>query len=189
MSLRRKLLIAKGIGSNHVLECLKEQRVRVAAVEAERHLVQVGGEMLRRDLMPRADNAALQQREGRFDSVGRHHAVNVDASRVIDRFMLASTDPRFNHGLRVAGAVIGHNNFHIFADVLLDVPRQGASLDVLGLEESQLSAALLDPDNDALVLQPPALPSLQVDLPANFYSVAPCVPLEMKLTEAEKTFS
>ena len=40
--------------------------------------------MLRRDLMPRSDDAALEQRESRFNGIGVDVAVNVDAALITD---------------------------------------------------------------------------------------------------------
>lgn len=126
---------------------IQEQRVTLAAVEAERHLVQVGREMLCADLVPRSHDAALEQRECRF------HRVSRDASTVlvsgiflgvmVDGFVSVSTNSRF-----IGWQFVGDDYVHIGADILLDVLRQRALLGIFGMEESEIAIALTNADND-----------------------------------------
>ena len=146
-----EFFVAKGISRNHVLQRLKKQRVRVPAIEAERHLIQVGRKMLCRDLVPRSNDATFQQREGGFDAVRCHVTPDVDASRVLDCLVLASVDPRLHHGLGVALPLIRHHDFDILTDVLFDELGKGPGLDILSLEEAELTAALFDADHDLLI--------------------------------------
>ena len=48
---------------------INEQIGALATIEPEGHFVQVGREMFGADLVPTADDSALQKREGRFPSV------------------------------------------------------------------------------------------------------------------------
>lgn len=69
---------------NELHQRIAEQVRVMAIVEPERHFVQVGRKMLCRDLMPRSDNAALEQRESGFNAVRRNVSLNVDALTMVD---------------------------------------------------------------------------------------------------------
>lgn len=47
----------------------------LTTIEAELHLGEIGSQMFCADSMPRSDDAALEQRERRFDRVGMNFAV------------------------------------------------------------------------------------------------------------------
>jgi hypothetical protein len=78
---KRKASADTGIVDNHAVECshvstgavtimtqvVRERRMAFPAVEAERHFIQVGGEMLWPNSAPCSNDAALEQRESRFD--------------------------------------------------------------------------------------------------------------------------
>ena len=66
-----QLLERQNRRSDHRAQRVNEQIGILPAIEAECHLVQVKGEMLRADLVPRSNDAALQEREGGLDGVGR----------------------------------------------------------------------------------------------------------------------
>ena len=67
--------------------------------------------------MPRANDAALEQRKGRLDGIRMNVAMRV-LSRVINRAMLVV--PEFVERPRIDSQLIGHNHFHVTADVRVD---------------------------------------------------------------------
>jgi len=126
----------------------------LAAIEPECHLVQVGLEMLRADLVPCSDDATLEQGECGFRCVGVDVTVNVNLVFVFDCFMLALMDASFDHGLRVGGELIRHNHLDIGANIFLDVLRQRAGRYIRSVEESQIAAALPQADDYGFTLAP-----------------------------------
>src|SRR5882672_406921 len=110
--------------------------------------------MLRRDFMPRAENAALEKREGRFHGVCMHIAMHI-FPRVIDGlmdFLLHVIErPRIDSGL------VSHNHFDVCSDVGVDNfahcgrPRIGSA------NQAEIAIALPDADNNLLgILRTPA---------------------------------
>src|SRR5229473_1289187 len=73
ISLCSQLFERQDRGGNHVSKRVEEQRMTLATIEAERHFVQIGRQMLGADAMPRADDSALEQRERGFNRVGGDH--------------------------------------------------------------------------------------------------------------------
>ena len=72
------------------LSIVISEQVRILAiVEAPCHFVKIGGEMFRRNPMPRSHNPALQERERRFNRVGMNVAIYVDLYLVQYRLVLA----------------------------------------------------------------------------------------------------
>ena len=69
------------------------------AVEEEGHLVKVGRQMLRADFVPASDNATLQERKGRFNSIGVDvgSGSHVFLSSVVNRLMFQVAN-RFSVG-------------------------------------------------------------------------------------------
>ena len=113
--------------------------------------------MLCGNLMPRTNDAALEQAKCGLDPVRRNVSVNVKASRVIDALMLPLVSGR-EHRAFIREEVVSHNHVNIFADVLSDVLRKGAGLAILSMEEAKLSTALLDANDDLLFLDLPRCP-------------------------------
>src|ERR1017187_1175454 len=116
-------------------------------VEPEGHFVEVSREMLRRDFMPRSNDAALEQAKRGLDAVRGNVSVNVDLRAMVDRLVSCWADSRFPHSARIGSPVIRHNHVHVTADVLADVLRQRPRLRILSMEEPEFPAALLDADN------------------------------------------
>jgi len=117
------------------------------AIEPKRHFVKVGREMLGADLVPRSDDASLQEREGRFDSVSRDaRAVLVSGiflGGVIDGFMI-----QVANCTRVGREFVGNDYFHVSADVFFDVFRQCTFLGIVSVEEPQIAATLPNTDDN-----------------------------------------
>lgn len=129
---------------------VQEQIGTLATVEPEAHLIQVGGEMLGTDFVPCSNNAALQKRERGFHRVG----MNVTASvflRAVVNLLMRGGDAIFPHGRAVHVVIVSHDDVYVLADVLRDVLRQRAAFDILGMEETEIAAALPDADYDFLV--------------------------------------
>src|ERR1035437_2522533 len=127
---------------------IKEQIGTAPAVETEAHLIQVGLQMLGADLVPCSDDAAFEQRECRFNAVRMNVCSDPDVlfCAVVNSFMLRVPDR-----LAIGGQFIGHDYGNISADVLLDVSRQSSSLGIFGMEESQITAALANPNHNLFV--------------------------------------
>jgi hypothetical protein len=137
-------------GSNHMTQSIQEQIGTLPPIEAEGHLVQIGGEMLGRDAMPRSQDAALQQGERRFDGVGMDVSVYVNLSLVLNRLMLWSKGRTFESS-GVGIQFICHYDFNIFAHIVSDVLRQCSCFDVLRVEESEFATALPNANHDLLI--------------------------------------
>src|SRR2546422_8922010 len=129
-----------------------EQIRALAAVEPEGHFIEVSCEMLCADLMPRAHDAPLQQRESILDGVSVNLTHYVDFPAVVDGPMVLH--PGLLHGELVGGEVVGHDYVHILADVLADVLRERSRLYILSMEEAQITIPLANADDDFFVLQP-----------------------------------
>jgi hypothetical protein len=134
----------------------------LSPVEAELHLRQIPGKMLGRDLVPRSHDAALEQRERRFDGIGMHVAFDVNASRMLDGFVLRPhVAEQGRRGIvqrtRVTAGIVRNDHFYRAANVLLDELRQRAALNIVNVEESQIAAALPDSEHDVFVRPASAL--------------------------------
>src|SRR5208283_5030928 len=134
---------------------IEEQIRAVPAVEAEAHLVQVGLQVLGAELVPRSHDAALKQRECRFDAVRMDVSSKPDVffPRVIHGFVSAL---EFTQSAGISGEFVGHNYIYIAADVLLDVPRKCSALGIFRMEEPQFTAALANSNYDFFVRGSPA---------------------------------
>ena len=152
MRLSRQALKRQWVRRDHVAQRIDEQIRAAPAVEPERHFLKVGGKMLCRDLMPRAQDSALQERERRFNAIRSHVAIDVDSVLVADRFVGRFAVAGLRQRVGVDAEFIGHNDFHICANVVLDVLRQGAALHVFRLEEPEFATALLNAKNRNLCL-------------------------------------
>ena len=133
---------------------IQEQSRTLPPIEPESHLVQIGREMFRADLVPTSDDPALQERESRFDRIGVNVSIHVMAAAMIDGLVTLTPDAGFIHRKRVGAVVVCDHDFNVSADVLLDVLRQRTRLCVIGMEESQIATALPDTDYDLFVLSP-----------------------------------
>ena len=110
--------------------------------------------MLRRDFMPRAENAALEKRESRFHGVCVHIAMNI-FPRVIDRLV-----DFFLHVIerpRIDGRLVSHNHFDVRSDVGIDnLPHRGRPC-IRSANQSEIAIALPDANNYLLgILRTPA---------------------------------
>jgi hypothetical protein len=76
---------------------IQKQGWRLPAIEAELHFGKIGREMVRADLVPRSNDAALEQGECGFNRVGINIPANVLLVATVDGFMLAIAN---GYGLR-----------------------------------------------------------------------------------------
>lgn len=127
---------------------IAEQERILAIIETPCHFVEVGLQMLRRDFMPCADDAALQEREGRLNRVCIEFTAHVFFRAVIDCRMFDGGNIRLLYGPRISRVFIRHDHVHVLRDVLLNVLRQCAALGVLSVEESQIAIALTDSNDN-----------------------------------------
>src|SRR5882724_11295287 len=135
--------------SDHMAQGILEKHVVLPAVKAEGHFVQIGGEMLDADVMPRSDDAALEQRERAFHGVGVNVARDVDgpvADSPVSLFVLPVERPRID------GRFIGNEHLYGLADVLADNLRDRRGFGVFGAEQPQIPVTLADADDHFLFL-------------------------------------
>ena len=115
--------------------------------------------MFCRDFMPRTNDAALQERECGLDTVRRNVSVNVDAVvMVYSPVDFVTVKSGLSQCSFVSGPFVRHDEINVAADIFLDVLRQRAGLHVLGMEETEFAAALLESDHDFLLIVLAALP-------------------------------
>lgn len=141
----------KRVGGDHVAQGIQEQVRILPAIESEGHFRAVGLQMLRAHFVPSANNAALQEREGRFDSVGMNIALDVDMQFVSDGFV-ASIFAEMLGRAPVSVEFIGKEHFDIFAYILADKFFERATLNIGGVEKAQIATALPDTDYILFVL-------------------------------------
>lgn len=138
----------------HLDERIAEEVLILAVVKAPRHLLQVGGKMLHRDFMPRTDNAALEQRERRFDCVRGHGQAafisNILVFRVIHFLVLGLMESRGAEVVELR--FVGHdyvNGFvHVAGDDLVDL----VLVQVRGRDEVEAAAALTNANHGRVLL-------------------------------------
>src|SRR5438552_2277311 len=121
----RKMLVFEVWRVNQFEHRIAEKERILAVVKAEAHFVQIGWKMFRRDFMPRAHNAALEQRESRFHGICVNIAMGV-FPRVIDG--LVKVLLHLVESVWIDSRFVGHNHFYmsIFKDYLL-VIRMGVA--------------------------------------------------------------
>ena len=103
--------------------------------------------MFCRDLMPRANDAALQERESRFDAVRGNVAVNIDPGAVIDCLVLRAGVSGQLNCTWVGSQIVSHNHMHVVANILSDVLGKCPLLCIFSPEEPKLSIPLLNADH------------------------------------------
>lgn len=123
----------------------------LAAVESELHLLQVGSEMFCAHLVPRSHNAALQERECGFDSVGMDVTFYVNLELVPNR-LVATVFPQIGRCAPVGVEVIGKQDFNVLADVLADESLERATFYIVNVKQAKVTAALPNPDNYFFIL-------------------------------------
>src|ERR1700686_2696260 len=111
----RQTIKSQRISSDHMTQSVDKKIGSFPAVEAERHFVQVGLEMLGADLMPRSDNPALQERERRFDCVSRDASAvlvpSIFLGGVVDGFVAQVANCS-----RICWEIVSNNYFNILTD-------------------------------------------------------------------------
>lgn len=138
---------------------IHEQIGLIAPIEAERHFLKVGREMLSADVMPRSANAPLEQRERIFYRVCMNVSDYIGAFAVIDRLVFCSRNPGPLHCVRVGDEIVRENDFDIFADVFFDEACDCLCFHIASMEHAKLTVALANPDNNFLLDSTPAAPS------------------------------
>src|SRR6202040_3991479 len=101
--------------------------------------------MLCTDSMPRAENAALQQRERGFDGVRVNVALHVNLEAVTNGFV-ATFLPQLLRCASIGVKVVGEKHVHVLADVLVNELLKCSALYVLCVEEAEIAASLTDAD-------------------------------------------
>src|SRR5439155_12383473 len=131
-------------------QSVQEQIRILPAIEPKLHLIQVGREMLRADLVPRSHDAALQEAESVLDCIGMdvRSEANIFLLGMIHGLMSIA---QFSQSLWVGGQFIGDDHIHILRDIVLDISGQSSALCILGMKESQVAIALPDADYDRFI--------------------------------------
>src|SRR4029077_7430965 len=160
----REFFVFEVVRVNQFQHGIAEKERVLAVIKPPRHFVKVGREMFRRDSMPRSHDAALEQRECRFDGVCVNVSANIHALFVWNRLMLLCRHASFLHGPWIGCKLISNEHVNITAHVLLNVFRQRAGLRILSMEETQIAAALPDADYNLFRLL------ASVDTPSDFLS-------------------
>lgn len=106
--------------------------------------------MLRAHAMPSANNTALQQGKGRFDSVGMNISLHVDTPAMANCLVL-SLLMEMPRRTAIHVEIVRHQNVHVVADIFADVLFESPRSHILGVEKSQLTLSLTDSDYDFLV--------------------------------------
>jgi len=151
--LAREFFVFESFSLEHLHERIAEQKLVLSIVETEGHLLQVGGEMLDGDFMPRSYNAALEETEGRLDCI----RADRQPAFVTDVFFFAVV-----HSL-VLAAILGeveivelgfvrHDDIHGRIDVARDNLVDLLLIQILGMNEVQAPAALSDADDRRVLL-------------------------------------
>jgi hypothetical protein len=120
------------------------------AIEAERHLVQVGREMLCADLVPASNDSALEERERGFDGIGCD-AVPVLVTRVLLRHVIDGFMRGISNRFRVGWQSVGNDNVNIGANIVTNVLSQCARLGIFGVKEPQIAVALPNANHYLLI--------------------------------------
>src|ERR1019366_6964475 len=107
------------------------------AIETESHFLKLGFQMFRGNPMPRTDNAALQERECGFDPVRGGISVNVNLGGVVHALVSTASMSRQVDCARIRWKIVGHDDFDILTNILLDVLRQRPLLRIFSVEEPQ----------------------------------------------------
>jgi len=129
----------------------------LSAIESEGHLSAIGLQMLRADLMPRSDNAALQEREGRLDGIGMDVPVHIDAEAVPDCLVLCLYSHAPCHAA-IEVVIVREQYIQVLTDVLADKLFERSARYIFRMEESQIAAALPDADYGFFLGATPANP-------------------------------
>src|ERR1700733_9193770 len=130
---------------------VQEQSGLVAPIKSERHFFAVGLKMFRTQSVPATHNAALQQRECRLNRICVDVAFCVDAEFVPNR-LVPSVFAEMLRRAPVGVEIVGEQDVNVLADILADVLFEGATLNIFGVVESKIAAALTNADNDFFVI-------------------------------------
>ncbi len=138
--------------SNHMTQGVQEQGRTLPAIEAELHFCEIGGKMFGADLMPRSDDAALQERKRGLHCVGVDVAIDVNLALVADGFVFRAVNSSSHHSFGIGRHFVGNHHVNICAYVLRDVLGQRSTFHVAGMKESQFTTTLSQADHDFFVI-------------------------------------
>lgn len=136
-----KLLKRERRSGNHVAQRIREKVRIFAPIEAKLHLLQVSGEMLRTQSVPRSHQAALQETESRFDAVRVNVSLHIDSRPVPNRLML-SLPAKMTGSATIQPEIISHQAIHIFPNVFTDILLESPRSHVLSMEKSEFALPL-----------------------------------------------
>lgn len=160
-ALGRQFLERQNRCRDHMTQGVQEQILILPAVEPERHFSAIGLQMLRGDFVPRADNAALEKRESRFNGVGVDVAFHVDTVAMPDRLM-PSVFPQMRRRATIHPVIVRKKHVHVLADILANVLFEGSRPCIGCVKEPEIAAALTNADYDFLVVEASGFPLMPV---------------------------
>jgi hypothetical protein len=108
--------------------------------------------MLCADLVPASNDSAFQERECGFHSVCMNVPINVNLVPMANGFVLGTFDASANHSFWIGWQFICDHYLNVSTDIFLNVLRQCSGLRILGMEETQITAALPDTNHDLFVI-------------------------------------
>ena len=130
-----------------MLQRFEKQGFGIAAIKPESHFLKVGGKMLCRDLMPRTNDAALEQRERGLDAVRGDIAVHVDAviwlTVLCCRESVQPSPVRAGYAVNSSVIITSTSSLTFSLMYFARVP----DFRILSFEKSQFAAALLDAED------------------------------------------
>lgn len=85
---------------------IQKQIIALPTIKPKLHLCKVGRKVLRANLVPRTDDAPLQQRERRLCRVRMNITIHVNPGRVLDRLMSDAVNAGFFDGQRIGGKIV-----------------------------------------------------------------------------------
>lgn len=150
-------------------QSVNEQVGALSTIEAKRHFIQIGREMLRADFMPASHDAALEQRERGFDGVRCDHEA-IFVPHILFRSVVDTLPFRLMIPERVVveDRFVGDDHVYVFTNVLCECFANGVLRTTLAVDEFQIAAALDYADDRGLVIFIPAANALYVSTDVGF---------------------
>ena len=104
---RREFFVFQIVGRNEFEHGVTKEKPILPVIEAPRHFVKIGRQILRRNPMPRAHDPALEQTESRLHGIGVNIAVNVNTGSVCDCLVLVVWSPWAVRAKAAPGLMLG----------------------------------------------------------------------------------
>lgn len=129
-------------------QSINEQVRVVAAIKPKAHFLKISLHVLGAELVPATTQAALEEGECGFNSIGVSVATDVFLDSVLDHCVLQS---HALYDVPVGCQLVSENDVRILADILAHELFERTACDVFRMEQSQFAIALTDTENGALL--------------------------------------